>query len=172
MITLVDRCPFYDRETTAEVGGGKVLIRACQAVVWVSLSARGFVSERFPAVLDTGHSHNFSIREEQLKTWAGFTPEAMELLGSIRVNNRLVLLREAALLLHGNVPGSRDEIRGEPCLQETASGIVVHRSDDPLAARLPILGLRVLARNKLRLVVDGAAMTVSLESERSVESHP
>jgi hypothetical protein len=44
-------------------------------------------------------------------------------------------------------------------------GIVVHKSGDPLAPRLPILGVRALVKNKLRLVVDGPAMTVSLESD-------
>ena len=91
------------------------------------------MSPRFPAVLDTGHSHNFSIREEELKAWTGLVPEAMEVVGSIRVNNRLVLLREGELVLHRNVPGSRDEIQGEPHWLEMTQGIVIHKSGDPLA---------------------------------------
>jgi hypothetical protein len=128
MKTLIDRCPFYDRETIVETGSGPFSVRAYQVVVWVSVCVRGSVSPRFPAVLDTGHSHNFSIREEELKTWTGLAPEAMEVVGSIRVNNRLVFLREADLVLHGNVPGSRDAIRGEPHLLQTAQGIVIHKS--------------------------------------------
>jgi hypothetical protein len=165
MKTIIDRCPFYDRETIVETASGPVPIRAYQVVVWVSLSVRAVVSPRFPAVLDTGHSHNFSIREEELKAWTGLVPEAMEVVGSIRVNNRLVLLREADLVLRENVPGSRDAIRGEPHLLETTQGIVIHKSGDPVAPRLPVLGLRALVRNKLRLVIDGPAMTVSLESD-------
>jgi hypothetical protein len=50
-------------------------------------------------------------------------------------------------------------------LLETTQGIVIHKSGDPVAPRLPVLGLRALVRNKLRLVIDGPAMTVSLESD-------
>jgi hypothetical protein len=100
-----------------------------------------------------------------LKTWARLVPDAMDVVGSIRVNNRLVLLREAELILHKNVPGSRDGMQAEPRLLEMTQGIVVHKSGDPLAPRLPVLGVRALVRNKLRLFVDGPGMTFTLEAD-------
>lgn len=43
---------------------GNIVIRPYQIVVWVSVSASETLdpeARRFPAVLDTGHNHNFSL---------------------------------------------------------------------------------------------------------------
>ena len=165
MNRIVDRCPFFDAETFVETSSAPVPVRAHQIVLWASLRVHGAVSPRFPTVLDTGHSHNFSIREEDLRVWTGIAPEALRLVGSIRMNNRLVMLRDAELALHRNVPGKRDEFQGEPHLLEMTQGIVIHRVRDPVAPRLPVLGVRALVRNRLRLVIEGAAMVVSIEAD-------
>jgi hypothetical protein len=165
MSRIVDRCPFFDAETFVETSSGPVYVRAHQIVLWVSLRVRGAISPRFPTVLDTGHSHNFSIREEDLRAWTGIAPETLRLVGSIRMNNRLVMLRDAELVLYRNAPGKRDDVQGEPHLLEMSQGIVIHRVADPFAPRLPVLGVRALVRNRLTLVIEGAAKVVSIDAE-------
>jgi hypothetical protein len=62
MTWIVNRCPFYEKETQVVVPHGTIVVRPYQMVPWVSLRVRETVSRPFPAVVDTGHSHNFSIR--------------------------------------------------------------------------------------------------------------
>jgi len=165
MNVIIDRCPFHDRETSVETLSGPMPVRAYQLIVWAGISFEGDLSQPFLVVLDTGHSHNFSIREELLREWAGCEPGAMRRVGTIRVNERLVILRQAELALYPNVPGSRDELHGEPRALEMSQGIVIARQQDPFATRLPTLGMRALARNRLQLVVDGKAMMASITGE-------
>jgi hypothetical protein len=162
MTLIIDRCPFYDTETAVETPSGPMPVRAYQIIVWVSLSLGSRLSRPFPAVLDTGHSHNFSMKEDQLENWTGWKSGAMDRIGTVRLNDRVVVLRAVDLALHPNVPEKRDELRGEPRLLEMSQGMVIARPQDPFATRLPALGLRVLARNGLRVVIDGRAKTISL----------
>jgi hypothetical protein len=166
MSVIIDRCPFHDVETAVETPSGALPVRAYQIIVWVGVSLRGSVSRPFPAVLDTGHSHNFSITDEQMQKWTGWEPNAMRRIGTARVNNRVVALREADLVLFPNAAGKRDELSGKPHLLELSQGIVIASQGDPFATRLPALGMRALVRNGMRVVVDGAAKTVSLEAQR------
>jgi hypothetical protein len=53
---ILDRLPYYDRPTLLSFRDVTVEIRGYQIVVWVRLRV-----SVFPAILDTGHSHNFSI---------------------------------------------------------------------------------------------------------------
>jgi len=71
MSLIVDRCPLYEEATEVGAPSGPIVIRSYQIVVWVGLSVHGTLSRPFPAVVDTGHSHNFSIKEEQLELWTG-----------------------------------------------------------------------------------------------------
>ena len=48
------------------------------------------------AVLDSGHTHNFSIRADLLSRWAGIQAETLADLGSILVNRAEVPLRAAS----------------------------------------------------------------------------
>ena len=66
MSVIIDGCPFHDVETAVETPSGALPVRAYQIIVWVGVSLRGSVSRAFPAVLDTGHSHNFSITDEKM----------------------------------------------------------------------------------------------------------
>ena len=61
-----------------EIAGELVTIRPFQIVVWVTLSVRDELEKdapRFPAILDTGHNHNFSIQGSHLLRWAGMSRE-------------------------------------------------------------------------------------------------
>jgi hypothetical protein len=164
---MIRRCPFFAHGTTIQTPFGIVPIVAYQPVVWVSLRTAQGSSAAFPAVVDSGHSHYFSIREEQLTTWAGLPIENLDRIGRARVNQQQVDLFAADLVLWKNVPGSRDELREQaPALLKLPGGIVVHTRDDISGPRLPLLGLRTLVANGLRLTFDGASMTLDIRKTR------
>ncbi len=77
--TVLRDLPYFDSRTVVEVRNRQVPIKPQQIVVWVSLAEieQSYLvsgSPRFPAILDTGFSHNFAIREEHLNQWAGLQP--------------------------------------------------------------------------------------------------
>ncbi|MEX1096302.1 MAG: hypothetical protein WED34_09650 [Planctomycetales bacterium] len=163
MSSIIRRLPFSAERTEAMTPTGPVVVRPYQAIVWVSLSVQGKLSARFPAILDTGHSHNFSIHERHLAAWAGLNRDDLAELGVVLVNRQAVELRQADIALWRNVPGRRDELQeAAPFLLRAPDGIAVHEEGTPYAPRLPLLGMRALVRNRLRLTVDGADRSVSI----------
>jgi hypothetical protein len=166
MSLLIDRCPFYSQATEINSPSGLVPVRSYQIVLWVGLSIRGKLSREIPAILDTGHSHNFSIKEELLQSWTGMRSRELQTVGWARVNKQLVELKEADVAIFPNAPGRRDLSRGAaPYVLSLPEGIAVHRADDPISPRLPLLGMRALVTNRLRLVIDAHRMEVSIERE-------
>ncbi|MGD0896847.1 MAG: hypothetical protein ABR915_03360 [Thermoguttaceae bacterium] len=166
MSLILDGCPFYEEATEADTPSGPILIRSYQMVAWVGLAIRGTLSRPFPAVIDTGHSHNFSIKEEYLELWAGLHAHDIQTIGHARVNKRLVELKDAGLAVYPNTPGERDALRDRsPYLLTLPEGIAVHRASDPFAPRLPLLGVRALVNNHLRIVIDGNRKEMSLNRE-------
>jgi hypothetical protein len=163
MSLILDRCPFYEQATEVESPSGPILIRSYQIVAWVGLSVGGTLSPPFPAVLDTGHSYNFSITAEHLELWVGQHIDEIKTIGHARVNKQLVELKGAAVAVYPNTPGRRDVLRGKPpCLLMLPEGIAVHPATDPFVPRLPLLGVRALVKNRLRIVIDGDRKEVSL----------
>jgi hypothetical protein len=129
--SIVHDLPFFTTRTSVTVQGHEVPIKADQIIVWVSLAEGGTVnldphSPRFPAILDTGHSHNFSIQEQHLIQWAGLDPRTLTRHGEIRVGNDLLPLFEVDVWLHANVPGKRESAASRPafCL-ELDNGVAV-----------------------------------------------
>jgi hypothetical protein len=166
MTAILDRCPFYEAATEVETPSGPVLIRSYQIVAWVSLSVRGALSRPFPAILDTGHSHNFSIKEEHLEAWTGLHAHEIQTIGHARVNKQLVELKDAAVTVYPNFPGKQDVSQEKPpYLLMLPEGVAVHRTRDPFAPRLPLLGVRALVKNRLRMTIDGGRKHVSLERD-------
>jgi hypothetical protein len=55
---ILNRLPIYEKPTLIEVRGEAYQVWKNQAIVWVSLAE---ALAPFPAILDTGHSHNLSI---------------------------------------------------------------------------------------------------------------
>ncbi len=165
MKQVLRRLPFFEMPTTVDVAGQSVAVRAYQIIVWVSLSNEDLLASdapRFPAILDVGHSHNFSIQESQLERWADIPSARLASRGSIYVNRRLVPLYTASVWVHRNRPGTL-EVLPKPIRLHLPEGISVYPDGAPDAPRLPLLGLRGLMRNKLRLVI--ARMSVSLQEE-------
>jgi hypothetical protein len=149
-----------------------VQIKPQQIVVWVSLAEieQGELvsgTPCFPAILDTGFSHNFGIREEHLIQWAGLQPGYLRKLADVRVNNVAASLHQADIWLHRNRPGKRDEMRDDrPFCLELNQGIVVFQSGRPDAPRLPLLGLRGLKWARLRLSINCGRRRVGLRTPR------
>ncbi len=166
MTQLLRRLPIEANDVV--VRGQRYRIKRPQIIVWVSINLWDHEVwdtrvPRFPAILDTGNSHSFMIRESQLIEWAGISPYSLPQLSSTRVSGKAVPLRLASLFLHRNVRGKRD-VGGDasPIFLLTDKGIAVCSDDHPRAPRLPLLGLRLLIRNKLILTVNGSHSDVSL----------
>lgn len=123
---------------------GPVLVRPYQIVLPVRLIVAGITSPCFPSILDTGHSHNFSIRAEQLHDWCGVSPRVV---GHIKVNGQLVPLIAAEIDLDGS-------------LLSCSEGIAVYPDRHPAAPRLPLLGLRSLVRNAVRVTIANGEVTI------------
>src|SRR5438093_3433075 len=106
--------PYFDARTIVVVRNRAEAVKAQQIVVWVSLAEieqRELMpgTPRFPAILDTGCSHNFGIREEHLIRWAGIQRGYLRRIGDIRVSNITASLHGAGVWVHRNQPGRRDE---------------------------------------------------------------
>jgi hypothetical protein len=65
-------------------------------------------ARRFPAILDTGHNHNFSIQHKHLVSWAGIDPDLLTESRKIREGQREAELYPLMLWFHANEPGHRD----------------------------------------------------------------
>ena len=166
MSLILDRCPFYEQATEVEMSTGPVLVRAYQIVVWVGVLHRGELSRPFPAILDTGHSHNFSIRAEHLESWAGMRATEIKTIGHARVNKQIVELKDAVIAVFPNTREVHDaRLDVQPLVLSLPEGIAIHREGDPFAPRLPLLGLRTLVKNRLMLRIDAGRKEVSIERD-------
>lgn len=132
------------RPTTTNSPTGIVKLRAFQIAVPLRLSMQGISSAEFPAVLDTGLSHNMSMREEHLQQWVQLPAKK---IGIVSINGHPVPTVQADLVIEGKTLPLRD-------------GIAVYLPGNPFAPRIPTLGLRALVRNKVRLVIDGFDVTI------------
>jgi hypothetical protein len=108
---------------------------------------------RFPAVLDTGNNHNFAIRQDQLARWTGLS---LPKRGLINVGGRTIPLYAANVWIHADSGTSF-------CLW-MEEGIAIYPPDVANPARLPILGLRRLLRNGLRIVIDGKKLDIAVDT--------
>lgn len=93
MARILERLPIPTKDTVAFVGQEAVTIHAFEIPVWVSLAVRDVMDAGrlppFPALLDTAHTHYFSIREEHHVRWAGLSPDVLHLgWGSVRQQGR------------------------------------------------------------------------------------
>ncbi len=169
MTAILHQLPFSERSEEAAVGTERVRVRPYQILVWVSLSLKSVLelppnASRFPAILDTGHNHNLSIRHQHLVRWAGIDPAQVPQLGNVREGGRRAALHALNAWLHPNEPGQRDRLADRPayCL-ELPQGVTVY-PDEANFPRLPLLGLRALVHNRLHLVLDPERCLVNLRT--------
>jgi hypothetical protein len=172
-VTTIPRdLPYFDDKSAVVVQNRAEAVKRQQIVVWISLAKieeRELLpgTPRFPAVLDTGFWHNFGIREDLLRRWAGMQPGYLPRGGDLRVNNVTVPCHDADVWLYRNQPGQRDQLEGRPpfCL-ELNQGIAVYPAGAPNAPRLPVLGLRALKWTGLHFSIDSDQLRVWLRTRR------
>jgi len=169
MTAILRNLPFHKDRDEVAFGSERIPIKPYQIIAWFSLTARSVVdvppqASRFPAILDIGHNHNFSIQHRHLVEWAGLPADGLPSIGHIRERERLVPLCAANVWIHPNVPDKRDQLKlDSPFLLRLDQGIAIYPSDGDFP-RLPLLGLRGLVRNKLHLMVDPERCVVSLRT--------
>jgi hypothetical protein len=164
---ILDRLPIAKDPSPVDVCGKLVKLRPYQIVLSVSLSDGSVWDPRtptLPALLDTGNNLNFSIQESHLTRWAGIHPRFLPSLGVVREARRSPTLRTGRIWIHRNRHGSRALKATEPFRLSLEEGIAVYPSDESDYPRLPLLGLRAILKNNLRLVIDGKRKHVSLRS--------
>jgi hypothetical protein len=169
MARLLDCAPVLDLPSEALVQGERVRLRANQVIAWVTLTHPDVnlvnpTRVPFPVILDTGHTHTFSIQRRHLIEWAGVQPDGLPVAGLIREGGHRLELRFANIWLHANEPQSRDRLSDRPPYPVGADrGIAVYPTgvDFP---RLPILGLRAITHNRLVLKINGHRREASLRT--------
>jgi hypothetical protein len=171
MPLIIDRLPYFTGPTFANVGSETVQVKSYQIIIWVSVTAADLLewdpaTPRFPAILDPGNNHNFSIQEAHLQRWAQLTPADLTPLALIMERRRSVRCYAANVWLHSNVPETRDVQAGaEPARLVLPDGIPVFPppgADELPFPRLPLLGLRALTDNKLDTHIQGSKRLVSV----------
>jgi hypothetical protein len=154
---IINRLPFAERPHLVTVGTEAVDVHRNQIILWISIDD---VLRPLPAILDTGHGHNLSIGEGQLKRWSG---ASLTRIGELEIGHQRVVQYAADVRIHRNVPG-RAALRGDNYPLEMPQGISVFEEGD--APRLPLIGLRTIVANQLRLLIDGDRRHVTLKTKR------
>jgi hypothetical protein len=154
---ILNRLPIYEEPTLIEVRGEAYQVWKNQAIVWVSLAE---ALAPFPAILDTGHSHNLSIARRHMERWG---PRDLKLIGHAKIAGHLVPRYSSELFVRRNKPGRR-EFAGTYCLKMDG-GIAVVPDELPIAPRLTLLGIQTILGNKLRLLIDGDRRQVTLKTK-------
>jgi hypothetical protein len=153
---IIDRQPIADRPHMVTVRGENVDVHRNQIIVRLSFND---VLRPLPAILDTGHGHNLSIGSGQLERWSG---ASLKRIGELEIDHRRVVQYAADVRIHRNEPG-RSTLRGDSYPLEMPQGISVLEEDAP---RLPLIGLRAIVANRLRLLIDGDRQRVTLKARR------
>ena len=163
---ILDRLPFSQGPSEVSTPDGIAEVKPYQIVVIVSLVARDLLdlpqgSPRFPAILDTGTNHNLSVRTEHFERWARLR---LRQRGKVRIQGDDVPLVAGSVWIHPNRPGTHRLTEGQAIRLEMRDGLIVYPETAPNPARLPILGLRALVRNHLKLIIDGRHREVTLKT--------
>jgi hypothetical protein len=172
MPTILRDLPFSIAPSTAFFQGRYVTIKSDQIIIWVGITEQAQSESRpalpfLPAIIDIGHNHNFSIREEHLIRWAGLDPRCLGQVGAVQIGSDRLSLLQADLWLRPNAREERDRPADRaPFRLDLDSGIAVYPPGMSYAPRLPIFGLRALRWAKFHLTVDGRRRPVTLRTTR------
>jgi hypothetical protein len=153
---ILERLPIYDEATLIDVRGDSYQVWQNQAIIWVSFAE---TLRPFPAILDTGHSHNLSIASRHMEQWG---PADAKQIGHAKIAGHLVPRYASDLFVHRNRPGTR-QLSGTHRLKMDG-GFAVVPDELPIAPRLPLLGIQTIRANKLRLMIDGKRWQVTLKT--------
>jgi hypothetical protein len=153
---ILDRLPIYDQPTLIDVRGEVYQVWKNQAIIWISFAE---TLPPFPAILDTGHSHNLSIARRQMRRWGSL---GVKQIGHAKIAGCLVPRYQSDLFVHRNIPRTH-HLSGTYALKMDG-GIVVVPDELPIAPRLPLLGIQSIIANKLRLLINGERQQVTLKT--------
>jgi hypothetical protein len=156
-VKILDRLPINDQPALLFWGPEPITIKRYQIAVWVSFNHS---PRPFPALVDTGHSHNFSITESQLRKFAQLTPDGLKFIGTTSLKGERLKQFRVDIQIHRNRPGTMELGEGAHSLQ-LDEGVSLAPEG---SARLPLLGLRALVRSGLKLTIDGRRRTVHLRT--------
>jgi hypothetical protein len=164
----LDRLQISRKDTLAFVGAESVRLKKDEILVWVSVTNENVVeltqaTPRFPAILDTGHTHNFAIQNQHLIRWAGIDAKTLRPLGHIRHTGTRMPLFSLRLWLHPNQPGKMAVSEDDALFLNLPDGLVVY-PDGANYPRLPLLGMRAILSNNLHVAVDGEHASVTVRT--------
>jgi hypothetical protein len=172
MAAILRDLPFFDHDTTVEVGGQRLRVFARLHLVWVSLSHQGLRelspgTPRFPAIYDTAFTDAFLIHQDQLRCFAGLHPDYLsEVSAVMRPHGRRVPIRRANVWLHPNRRGERDAFtKTAPLLLEVHRGIGICGDPDGYP-RLPLLGPLAFRLAGLEVCIDHAKYRINARTPR------
>lgn len=169
---LIDQLPVPAAERLVPLpSGGSIAIKSLQPVVWISVAAPQVLdlpanSLRFPAVVDTGFNQTLLIQDWHLESWGGVKLSDLQIFPgeTARHGNQAWPFRIADIWLHAHpLNPSPAEPSGEPYCLETHPRILVV-TESERRQRLPVLGMRALAWNRIRLRLDFDGPTMGLLS--------
>jgi len=153
---ILVRLPIYDEPALIDEQGEVYQVWKNQTIIWVSFAE---TQKHFPAILDTGHSHNLSVARRQLGEWG---PLDLKQIGQAKIAGHVVPRYSSDLFVHRNLPGTR-QLSGTHRLRMDG-GFAVVPDDLPIAPRLPLLGIHIIIADKLRLLIDGERRQVTLKT--------
>ena len=154
----LDRLPLHDKPAIRSVGRGEVAqVKRNQIIVWVSI---GETFRPFPAILDTGFSHNFGIARRHLDRWSGH--RLLRQSGEANVGGEIVPRSRRCSGFIATNPGSMAEWRD----LSVGDGRGDLRRGRRFASGRPAPShwLTHLIRNDLTLVIDGKGRRVTLKT--------
>jgi hypothetical protein len=165
-LKILDRLPIPEERWSVPTPDRVEDVRPDQIIVRVSITT-GDVKQCpadapvIPAILDTGNNHNFAMRRQHWDRWIPWVPRR---IGQANVGGFVVPLFSAKVWIHPNREGTVEPSGGIPCVLCMDQGIVIYPPTVANPIRLPVLGLRGLIRNGLRLTIDGPTRELTLES--------
>jgi hypothetical protein len=167
MPTIIRRLPFVEKDRELSFAGLSCVVRHNQIVVWLSVLQTGLSFDTssppplFPAILDTGHNHNFIIQDVQLASWANYSKELLPYAGTVYVNREPVELYDANLWLYPNIPGQIEPNGGAVPVRLPINGGIAISTQKP---RVPLLGIRAMRSAMLHLSIHSAEGLVSIRA--------
>src|SRR5947199_3992284 len=130
---ILERLPIYDEPTVLDVQGEVYQVWKNQAIIWVSLDE---ALTPFPAILDTGHSHNLSIARRHLEQWGRAD---VKQIGQAKIAGHIVPRYASDLYVYRNIAKTR-QLSGTHRLK-MEGGFAIVPDELPIAPRLPLLGI-------------------------------
>ena len=175
MALHINRIPVPRAERSIKLPtGDTIALKSLQPIVWISVAPPQVIdlpptAPRFPAVIDTGFNQTLLIQDWHLEKWAGVKSADLQVFPgeAARYGNQTWPFRLADIWLQpADLGANLPVVDSEAFCLETHPGILVVRESER-RQRLPVLGMRALAWNRVRLTLefdDPATGWLSLES--------